>query len=343
LAEEYLNHVTMQSFAELASAFERTKATHLERKERVDLSGPWSRFSRCFVELCKREVQLQKAQVLEERSESPSDLVYRMSQYKKFFQSQMFIDVEKKATIRQLSEPLAIMGALTSGLGAAGIEFFSRPGWWGFGLKSTFVVSFGILLYVLRDRVKDQAKAFFTRKASKVLPDYEHRLTVDGRTIGKIKEWFSLSASSKLPGPIRSLRAAKSLTEVEEWIPEDVIQYKSVFLFGEQAHEVSRGDQSFQVSIRMNFERFLKNIDDSEKDFLAIDHDGSISPVHAKRKYYSHVCVVSRPTGADGPALQFLYRVAFDKRGIESVEEVSKTQSQPVAERKAEVLAHNYI
>src|SRR5690606_33128615 len=119
-------------------------------------------------------------------------------QLKKFFQSTTFVDITRQQSAKKISESTATIGTAVAAIIAASVEQFGRGhasadvAWQGLSL-----LSLGVIVYVLRDRMKDWAKRKFHQKALKFLPDFEQRLIAKDRKIGRVKEWFQILTSNK--------------------------------------------------------------------------------------------------------------------------------------------------
>lgn len=259
----------------------------------------------------------------------------RQSQIKKFFQSQMFMEVQRTETLRRFSEPAATGAAAFAAIGAAAFEYMSRPGLHGVGLQGAMVLGTGVALYVLRDRLKDKFRSVFTSKLSTVLPEAEQSLTADGYAIGKVREWFSRRKTQDLDAQILAVRRRGDLTEAEKHLPEEVLQFGQQFDLEPCITSYGDFQRTIQQVLRVNIERFLKHLDDAYKTIALLDEQGEFRQVRSHRVYHFHVAVRMnrqvllprwrRWLGAQSQAVQVMdqiYRVVVDKNGIDRVEAV---------------------
>lgn len=279
--------------------------------------------------------------------EKESDLdrekrLVRLSQLKKFFQSKTFIDISREQAAKKVSESTAAAGTAAAGIFAALLERFSRPEVVDVAFQGLFVLSFGVIVYVLRDRLKDWAKAAFHEKALKFLPDFQQQLMAKEKKIGVVKEWFSILSRSSLPSEIRSLRDSASENEMEKWIPEDIflcrkIQKVHSALLATSGH--LQHSKSLHEYVRVNFERYLKHMDDPFKDFTDLDPSGRFLQSRSHRVYHFYLCVktmtrpfeprllkkLGRKQPLTAPLEQtLLYRVVLDKNGVVRLENLKK-------------------
>lgn len=270
----------------------------------------------------------------------------RLSQLKKFFQSKSFVDITRHQGTKGISESVAAAGTAVAAIIAALLERYSRPEVGEAAVHGMVVIGAGVLFYVLRDRMKDRAKTHFQATAQKYLPDYEQKLFAQSKRIGKVKEWFRLRDSKTLTPDILKLRHSAAAHEMEKRLAEDVLHCRRIqevdasLLIAEGA---SRGDstssRSLHESTRINFERYLKHMDDPFKDLTDLDASGKLSYSRSHRVYHFHLCVKTRsrpieshwsnkllsigakPTADKEQTL--LYRVVIDKNGVVRIEDLT--------------------
>jgi hypothetical protein len=291
------------------------------------------------------------------RPEQESDLdrerrLVRLSHLKKFFQSRTFVDVSRQQAAKKFSESTATIGTALAGIIAALLERFSRPEITNVAFGGLFVLSFGVIMYVLRDRLKDKAKIIFQEKASKLLPDFEQQLMAKDKRIGVAKEWFRILDSSKLPDEVRAIRNRASSSEMELRLPEDVLHCRKVQeVQGTRLTSLDSPtlNRALHENTRINFERHLKHMDDPFKDFTDLDVTGRFTQSRSHRVYHFYLCVrtVSQalePNRSTGPVASSslpkrlwpkrhiehghseqnqVYRIVLDKNGVVRLEDLT--------------------
>lgn len=256
----------------------------------------------------------------------------RISQLKKFFQSTLFLDVSPQPVNSRISETGA---ATAAGLAAVWMAFFQR----NFDPGSAAVVSSGVFAYILKDRIKEWVKKVVARGASRIFADIDQRLLVEDRQIGITKEWLSFESARDLPGDVLALRERGRLSEVEGRLPEDVIHYRIFQDVRDSARAREGNAWALQETLRVNFDRYLKNMDDPYKNVAALDATGRLVTASCHRVY--HFYIVIRPRyecgaastrfrGRSGgrrlatiPTKDKIYRIVMDKNGVDRVETVS--------------------
>lgn len=249
------------------------------------------------------------------------------SQLKKFFQSDMFVEVTRKKMIQRISEPLAAAAAGFAALWAAIFQRMASPAWIDVGFQGLFVLCLGIALYVLKDRAKDHLRAFFTRRVSTYLPDLDQELLAEGRPIGRIREWLKTKPLSELPDGLHSARLKACISGAEKHLPEDVLYYRrSIKISGRETPGANIGAQmaassvALQQVLRINVDRYLKYLDDPYKTISFLNAEGRFENLNSHRVYPLHVVIRSR-FKENAP---IVYRVLLDKNGIDRVEPLRK-------------------
>lgn len=267
----------------------------------------------CSEREAKRAAVLQN--VVPRRDRRKQELaVLRFGHMKKFFQSVSFLEVNRKDVMRRLSEPAAVVGAAFAGLAVASFEYFSTHGLGG--VQGAVLLS-GVLLYTVKDRLKDLLRKSLLVRASKFVPDLKQDLLISGKMLGQVCEWFSTRAA--VPPEIRKLREAAYVSHPEKHLQEDVLYYRRRIQI--DAASLAVTEKSFQDVIRVNLERYLKHFDDHEKSFRFISADGKLAQVRSHRVYHFHVGIqaVMRSEKTETTS-QKLFRVVLDKNGIDRVE-----------------------
>lgn len=265
-------------------------------------------------------------------------LVVRQGQLKKFFQSSMFIDIARQSPDKKLNETTALLGTIVAGIAAAMLQELYANKLSNLALPGALLVCAGIGIYVIRDRLKDWAKSQLSSKARGILPDFEQYLFADNLRLGKVREWFRVKQPRELTAAVLAHRYLG--LALDRSLPEDVISYRKV-----QEIEAPGGTKFWALheNIRLNFERYLKYMDDAYKDMTVLRPDGSMSSRRAHRVYYFYLSALLT-TNAEPPLrlawrpisvgqeekgsckqLQ-TYRVVLDKNGIDRVEPVSRAE-----------------
>lgn len=222
----------------------------------------------------------------------------RLSQLKKFFQSKTFVDVSKTQAAQRLSESTALVGTAIAAITAAILEQFGRKNVATLASQGLMVVGLGVILYVLRDRMKDWARVKLQEKAMVLIPDFETLLVANKKKFGLSREWLQILASKSVEPEVTEARHSDTLVERSLRLPEDVLYLRRVFFLdaGFDAPDLSR---SLHENVRLNLDRHLKFMDDPFKDLTDLEANGSFVLSRSHRVYHFHL--VTRTTLLTGP------------------------------------------
>lgn len=326
MLETYLHHLTVESISEITDDLVRVRP--LDDDPTAFQTG-WLQLWNSIADLKRIESQrarewLQLDQ-LTQNAEMQEIHMLKISHLKTFFQSVTFVEITRKATLQRLSEPIATFGAAFAALAVSIVEVVSLSGRGGgsfsttLGLQSLALIFLGIAFYTLRDRLKDYAKNYTLAKLSKVIPDVDMGLFMNGQKIGKVREWFAFRKTLELPEWVRQARMESCISEPEKAINEDVFEYKKLVTV--EAASIKAG-QAYDETLRINLERYLRFLDDRKKQLRSFDSDGNLVQFKSHRVYHFHIGIVT-PGESQGSRRLDFYRVVVDKKGIDRVQHLS--------------------
>ncbi len=323
LLDEYIHHVFIETLGKIDFEISRFQK-NLDTAERVKFVDGWRQLHLQLSILQKKEMHFQKKHCLTPthlKSQDSSELLLvRLGQMKKFFQSKMFIDVQKSQSLKKFSEPTAALAACIAGISAAVLQQVGNPDFYQLGLQGASLIFFAMGLYAIRDRLKDFAKSFLNKRISKYVPDFEYELKEKDVQIGHIKEWLKTVRTMELPEIIRHRRKSASVSEAESYLKEDVLFLKRVYCLAPK----SKGKDnplSLQENLRINLQRYLKFLDDPMKDITILDQKGRFTRKTSHKMYYFYALVnySAKENGVDTQKQMQLYRVVLNKNGIQKV------------------------
>lgn len=222
----------------------------------------------------------------------------RLSQLKKFFQSKTFVDVAKTQAAQRLSESTALVGTAIAAITAATLEQFGRKNVATLASQGLMVVGLGVILYVLRDRMKDWARHKLQEKAMVLIPDFETILVAGKKRFGLSREWLHILPSKSVEAEVTEARHTDAVVERSLRLPEDVLYLRRVF-FLDAGFDAADQTRSLHENVRLNLDRHLKFMDDPFKDLTDLEADGRFVLSRSHRVYHFHM--VTRTTLLTGP------------------------------------------
>lgn len=247
--------------------------------------------------------------------------IYRSGLLKKFVSSVLFLEMRK--------EREGGKAAVVAAGGAAGIAMFiatvlsivAQARW---NVNSLSFVLAVVASYILKDRIKEWLKHYFSNKMTGFLWDYSVRIRdpQTGIVVGRCREAFSFLAGSKIPVDVFELRhrGAESVIETESK-PEVVMKYeKDVRLDGSVIAQHFGRLGAINDIIRFNISDFLVRTDDPIRLVPYYDPENDrVEGVKCPKQYHLNMVFVYRAND-DARSVMERVRVVFDKRGIQRVE-----------------------
>lgn len=249
------------------------------------------------------------------------NFVYRSGLLKKYVSSVLFLEISKEAEGRSVREAGAAIAAGTAMLFAATVGIAIQARW---GLNSIPFLIALVASYILKDRIKEWMRQYFTRKMTRVLADYDVRIR-DPETdvvLGRCREAFSFLKQKRVPREVLERRHVDAVSLIEaDSKPEVVMKYeKDIHLDGKVIGRAYGRMTDINDIIRFNVAHFLMRTDDPTRvvRYYDADHD-AVETVRCPKVYHINVVFVLR---ARDKAQMERVRVVFDKRGIRRIESV---------------------
>lgn len=273
-----------------------------------------------------RDVQKEKSPFADDPERSMEYFVYRTSLLKKFVWEVLFLNVIRKEPSKPFREFIAIIAA---GVAMLFYLYFLTLQGGGILINSTTFIMIAVLLYIVKDRLKDGIKNASASWAQHWFPDYSTDIqTPDGEAkLGHMKEYFSFVEPEQIPAEILTLRNTGFHTELEKAERmESIFCYrKTVTLFAAPEDESNGFHRELNDIFRYNISRFLLKASDAQREHLDIDEKtGGLRLLRVPKVY--HINIILRRTfhdEEDRPITELRkYRIVLDKEGIKRIEKV---------------------
>ncbi|MBL4683673.1 MAG: hypothetical protein JKY37_03715 [Nannocystaceae bacterium] len=262
--------------------------------------------------------------------------VHRRGMLKKFISSVLFLELSKELEGQRLAQFGAAMAAGVAMLLSTVLAIWSQQ---VYGVNTfPFVVAL-VLGYMLKDRIKDWLKAYFSTKATRWLYDYSVRIydPMSSVTVGRCRETFAFLSRARIPTAIWRCRHADTMGAIEtENKREVVMRYvKDVALAGRRIdRRIARASDISDI-VRLDVSRFLVRMDDAKQRVPVYDPDSDqIRTAKLPKRYHLNVVLVLQ---ANRKVVQMeRFRLVLDKNGIKELHQVAPTATAAaVAERRA--------
>lgn len=223
-----------------------------------------------------------------------------------------------------------IIGSISAGIAMTVFLFFFV--WQGkvFLINSLPFIFATVILYILKDRMKEGLKALSYRQFYKWFSDYTTDIrSPDGKfVLGKLSESFSFVNESKLPEEILKIRNREFHSVLETFKrPEQVIYYKKIIkLFPLPNAGVSRR-HALNLIFRFNISHFLRKADNPTLEYVTVDlKDKQLLKMELPKVYHINIIIKNTYILSDHSAKIELkkFRIVADKRGLKRVELVNR-------------------
>lgn len=200
-----------------------------------------------------------------------------------------------------------------------------------FVINSEPFILFTVIIYVLKDRLKDELKTLSFNQAFKWFSDFKTEIiSPSGRfVVGELKESFSFINENNVPKEVAEVRSREFHTYLETIKrPERVIYYKkTVTIFKNLTQEDSSRLQALNIIFRYDIHRFLSKASDPYEPHVTLDTE-TLELIQKEMPKIYHVNIIlktslAQPDGSQKTELK-KFRLVIDKEGIKRVENISQ-------------------
>jgi hypothetical protein len=261
---------------------------------------------------------------------------YRLSALKRHISSVLYLD----ASIVTQSWHFYSQLIAAIGTGLAGIFFYGlmmAQSQSAIQAKDfVWVLTVAVVLYVLRDQIKDISKEKLTRALQSRFPDFVRRVrdAETGETIATIGERLSYTSKEALEGSVRQVRSNAHTIELDEEREETVIRYRTDV----KVERPADGGPARRIKLicRFNVQSYLARLDNPQVPIRYFDPGVGAFRSDLAPKVY-HINVIVRLARWDEwgriPRTSLLrVRIVVDKDGIVRIDEVLPNCPTPLVE-----------
>jgi hypothetical protein len=219
------------------------------------------------------------------------------------------------------------IGGLSAGI--AMLIFILLYFWLGnvFVINSLPFLLLTVLIYILKDRIKEAAGFLSFQQAAKWFPDFTTEiLSPDTQRVGMMKETFSFLEPPQLPEEILNIRNREFHEVLEEFHrPESVLFYKRVVEIEQSASLSKIKSRGINIIFRFNILRFLAKAGDPYETHLIMDpKTRKLVNIELPKVYHLNLIIKSRVMqDAQSPKLELKkFRIVINKKGIKRIEQI---------------------
>jgi hypothetical protein len=273
-----------------------------------------------------RQEHFQELNELENEDPAAKERVlYHKGLLNKYVLDVLLLNLERTAWAQKYGNMIAMLAAGIAMLVYVLLLFMNMS---RLGVNSLPFLLFTVVIYVLKDRIKDSLKALFHRNALRWVSDYTTQIRSPSgqRVLGKLKEIFSFVDEEAVPEDILHLRQTAFNTDVKLFKRrETVFYYKKEMELGSDEELIRARRHKLHNVFLFNIHPILEKASNPFESYLSLDPDTMEIRQEVLPKVY-HLNIVIKHTTSD-PDLQTQvslkkFRLIIDKTGIKRVETV---------------------
>lgn len=260
--------------------------------------------------------------VLQKDSDN-EEFLYRASVLKKFASSVLYLSTSVHREGGTWEQFLFASSAGIAMAVATYLTFYYQQRYPNYTFTLLFAL---VVVYMLKDRLKDGSKLFFSRILRNVLFDRRTVIrTVDGKhKLGYLREKVSIGNESQVTPEAMLARDRQLITTIDNaGLGESVIRYtKTVTLFRDAFDEpFAHGPAVTGITDIMRFDvrPYLRKMANPTERFRYLEH-GRLRTTHAHKVYPLNFVIVTSSQSDPEKRVYQRVRVILDRKGIQRVE-----------------------
>jgi hypothetical protein len=211
-------------------------------------------------------------------------------------------------------------GAFIGGNDMANPEFWRSSGF--------LIMTASMIAYVLKDRIKENGRNFFSGMIFRNVPDNSERILYEPATeapveVGSVKEYTRFVPSDDLPIAVREIRAQSFADDLEaEDAAKSIIHYKKVVeLYPRAIALMDYPIRAVHDILRINIAGYLTRLDDPQAGTDVISVDGRLSSLKLPKVYQMHIVLRHSLQHRRDPQIVYdHFKLVLNKRGILRIE-----------------------
>jgi len=311
---QYLSHFIHHSTDQyLIQLLERVRSHKTDKLNKID-----ERLTNLLLDT-QSEISLSPSQSEEEGEK----VVYTKSLLDKFFLNSLLLNIDHFSPKKKYQN---VIGAIAAGI--AMLIFSILLMWQGqyFLIDSAPFIIITVVLYILKDRIKEWIKALTSHQFIGWISDYATKIRShnDKYTLGILKERFSFIGEEELPDDIIQIRNREFHTVVESFKrPENILYYQKKMRIYRKPQDLETRRFMLNIIFRFNIRHFMDKASNPFSPYSLLDEETHKLKVMSLPKVY-HLNLIVKTTIEKGnsPAKVELMkvRVIADKNGIKRIE-----------------------
>lgn len=248
-----------------------------------------------------------------------NDLIYRLSSLKKYAESHLFLNIDKRKDGILTEQLLYSLAAGISMVFATMVAFSVQQKYGNFTMP-LFVAL--VVSYMLKDRIKDFARYYFAHKMGSRYFDHKLKMRIHRQPIGWERESMDFIAAGKVPVEITKVRNRTSFYASNTAVNgEKVLLYRTRMYINRKQLDQTNNYPVDGVNsiIRFNVLQLMRNMDNAEFPLFCPDEKDGYQLVYGEKLYYINLVIQKQN---DDQAELIRYRMAISRKGIQLIEKM---------------------
>lgn len=190
-------------------------------------------------------------------------------------------------------------------------------------------VALAVFLYIVKDRIKEGFKSFYSKQAHRWFPDFSTEIiNSKGFKVGRLTESFTFIDINQLPPGFLKIRNHHFHEELQALHRhETIIQYKREMKLNPPIHYSEERRKEVTTIFRLNIYRFLQKVSNAfQLNFILDNYTREISERFLPKVYHLNL-IIRNSFSQDDTSHKVeikTYRVVVDKNGIKRVEHIKQ-------------------
>lgn len=283
----------------------------------------YSKVKPLLVKVAKQELTNKKAMGYsipsEDNKEENSLILIKRNVLKKFVESDLYLQTVKKKDGAFAREVYYSIAAGIAMVFATIISFFATQRFGNFTTTLFFTL---VVSYMLKDRIKELFRFYFSSKLDKKYFDRKWKISIRNQEIGWIKEGFDFMSEKNIPEEIANLRNRTSLVKAENKIyDEKIILFRKRVTLRKKDLEKYKEYRLSGINdiIRINLTSFIKKMDNPEAPIYLADEKTGFKTIMGNRVYSLYFIL---ECSSEEDVYYKKYRVLLNRNGISDVSEI---------------------
>lgn len=308
--DDFLGNIIEQHAFMLLSCIENRDTNHI--------------VSKVLMSLINEEFEYKKKRgflVVEKGNSTHNSLVISQRNIlKKFVESDLFLQIVKKkdgAFIQQFYYSIAAGIAM---IFATVISFFATQRYGNF-TTDLFIIL--VVSYMMKDRIKELARYYFSSQMSRKYFDNKSRLSIRHQEIGWIKEAFDFVGEEKIPEEVMNIRSRTPLVEAEnEVYDEKIIMYRKLVNLSREDIEKYKEYRLSGINdiTRFNLSNFTQKMDNPTIPLYLPTDETGYEQIEGDKVYSLYFILHCE---SEDNTYYKKFRILFNRNGIRDIKELS--------------------